>query len=635
MRLSSLLIVTSMFTGAAVLSLVTASFAVSAIEQNSEISVRRTLDEAQMGWAEVQSNGLTVTLSGTAPSEAMRFRAISTTGTVIDATRIIDGMDVVPTLGLVAPRFSAEILRNDSGISVIGLIPASTDREAVLAKLSELAGDLPVADLLETADYTPPEGWEDALGFALNALAVLPRSKISVDSGQIEITAIADSAEEKAALERDLQRRIPPALIMALDIAAPRPVITPFTLRFVLDEQGGRFDACSAQDEEAQERILNAARAAGLTGAARCTIGMGVPTPRWAEAAEKALRAVAELGGGTVTFSDADVALVALEGTSEALFDRVVGELENSLPDVFALFATLPRPENASAEGPPEFTATLSPEGLVQLRGRLSDPALRELADSYAKARFGSASVYTAARVVEGLPLDWPLRVLTGLEALSKLENGVLRVTPDNLSIRGMTHNEEGNAEIARLFSSKLGETETFEIDVAFREPPQPTDVAPSPEICEAGLAEIMSSGQITFEPGSATITASSLDTMNAIADLLTICGDIRLEIQGHTDSQGRESMNEQLSQARAQSVLNELRARRILTTNFIAKGYGETRPIADNSTEEGREENRRIEFRLIRPEPSVPEAEKTLDAVAQDSATSDTGGEGTGDEQN
>jgi OmpA-OmpF porin, OOP family len=49
--------------------------------------------------------------------------------------------------------------------------------------------------------------------------------------------------------------------------------------------------------------------------------------------------------------------------------------------------------------------------------------------------------------------------------------------------------------------------------------------------------------------------------------------------------------------------VLNAIMARRVLTSNLSAKGYGESRPIADNATEEGREANRRIEFRLILPE--------------------------------
>ena len=86
---------------------------------------------------------------------------------------------------------------------------------------------------------------------------------------------------------------------------------------------------------------------------------------------------------------------------------------------------------------------------------------------------------------------------------------------------------------------------------------------------------------------------------LDEIADVLRDCDELSLEIAGHTDSQGREAMNLQLSQSRATAVLMELQRRKVLTTNYIAKGYGELNPIADNNTEEGRETNRRIEFKL------------------------------------
>ena len=112
---------------------------------------------------------------------------------------------------------------------------------------------------------------------------------------------------------------------------------------------------------------------------------------------------------------------------------------------------------------------------------------------------------------------------------------------------------------------------------------------------------------------------------MDEIALVLKTCGDLRLEIQGHTDSQGREEMNLALSQARAESVLNELRARRVLTGSFVAKGYGEATPIAENRTEEGREANRRIEFRLIRPDSAANESETALETLAESSDTEAT----------
>ena len=82
-----------------------------------------------------------------------------------------------------------------------------------------------------------------------------------------------------------------------------------------------------------------------------------MPSPNWARRRDQAIDALHRLGR-IVTFADADITLVAAPGTDQALFDRVVGELENALPDVFALTAKLPKVEDPNA-GPPEFTATL------------------------------------------------------------------------------------------------------------------------------------------------------------------------------------------------------------------------------------------------------------------------------------
>jgi OmpA-OmpF porin, OOP family len=636
MRLSALLTIALTFTAAAIMALVAANFSVKLIEENSEIGVRTALDDSGMTWAEVQANGLQVTLAGTAPTEAIRFRALSTAGSVVDAARVIDEMEVKAQASIAPPRFSAEILRNDSGISIIGLIPVTTDREAVIDRFSAMAGEDNVADLLEAADYPAPRGWEDALAFAITAMEMLPRAKASVDAGLVSITAISDSPAAKVKMEDRLRKASPPGLRVTLDIAAPRPVITPFTLRFEIDEEGARFDACSADTETSRARILEAAAKAGANDTPRCTLGLGVPSPNWAEAVAASISALAELGKGSVSLSDADVTLVAAEGTETVLFDRVVGELETALPDLFALHAKLPETVDPNT-GPIEFTATLSPEGQVQLRGRVGDEGLRELADSYARARFGSESVYTATRIVPGLPGDWGNRVLTGLEALAELSNGAVRITPEMLSISGNTGNPDASTKIAALLGGKLGEGAEYDIAVSYQEKLDPVAGLPTPDECEAEIGEVLRVGKINFEPGSATIDASALGTMDDIAEILKRCGTLQLEIQGYTDSQGREEMNLALSQSRAESVLNELRARRVLTSSFTARGYGEEDPIADNKTEEGREANRRIEFRLIRPDTVDLPEQTTLESVAETGDTADTDDqEGTdGNEQN
>ncbi len=626
MRLPYAIAVALIFVVSAVLSLVAAGLAVTRIEDASELAVRRALDLQGHDWAEVESDGLRVVLTGTAPTEAIRFNALTAAGTEVDTSRVIDEMQVAPTANLAPPRFSAEILRNDSGISLIGLIPTSVDRDALMARLQRLDPDATVSDLLETADYPKPKGWDEAMNYAIEALSGLPRSKISASPGLVRITAIADSQTEKDRLEQQLTRDAPPSLRIGLSISAPRPVITPFTLRYLINEEGGQFDACSAQDEEARDLIVEAAQKAGLAETYTCTIGLGVPSPRWANAAQLSIRALSELGQGSVTLSDADITLVAAQNTNPALFDRVVGELENTLPEVFVLHAVLPEPETDKPTGPIEFSATRSPEGLVQLRGRLGNDTLRDMVDSFARAAFGSEQVHMATRIVPDLPADWSVRVFSGLDALSQLHNGALTVTPDLVELSGISHDPDAKARIAGQLSEQLGEAQDFNLSINYQAPPEPEDALPDPELCEEQIAEVQSASKIAFEPSSATISSDSRDTVNRIADILRECGPIRLEIQGHTDSQGREEMNQQLSQARAQSILNELRGRRIPTSSYSAVGYGETQPIADNGTEEGREENRRIEFVLIRPEP-ITQTETGLEALESGAETSESDG--------
>ena len=111
MRLSALLIIAMTFTAAATVSLVAANFSVTLIEENSEIGVRDALDAKEMTWAEVQADGLQVTLSGTAPDEVARFNALSTAGTIVDAARVIDQMDVTAQAAIAAPKMARLLIK--------------------------------------------------------------------------------------------------------------------------------------------------------------------------------------------------------------------------------------------------------------------------------------------------------------------------------------------------------------------------------------------------------------------------------------------------------------------------------------------------------------------------------------------
>jgi len=102
----------------------------------------------------------------------------------------------------------------------------------------------------------------------------------------------------------------------------------------------------------------------------------------------------------------------------------------------------------------------------------------------------------------------------------------------------------------------------------------------------------------VLFDTGSARIRPESTPTLRDIADALRQHGDLRLRIEGHTDSVGDAGANQRLSEGRAQAVVAYLVEREGIAANRLeAAGMGEEQPVADNATPEGRQQNRRVEL--------------------------------------
>jgi OOP family OmpA-OmpF porin len=568
------------------------------IERRSIEAVNDVLVSEGFAWAEVNADGLQVFLQGTAPDEASRFLAESRAASVVDADRVINHVEIRVIDAPTAPRFSLDMLRNGDGIQIIGLVPGVNGGEEVAAAIEAIADGAEVTDMVETADFPPPDTWISALGYGLRALRELPRSKVTVFADRVEVEAISDSVEQQTQLLADLRQGQPAGVEVVLDISAPRPVFSPFLTRAVLDADGLRIDNCAADTARAQERIIAAARRGGATGEIECPIGLGVPSPSWASAVETGLAALVELGGGTLSFSDTTVTLIAAEGTEQDEFDRVIGELGADLPEVFTLDGLLPESTDARV-GPARFFATLDPEAGVRLRGRLPEGPVGASVEAFAISLFGRERTDLAMRAVPDLPAGWSVRAMAGLRALAALHSGQMTLEPDTLRIRGRTGDQALRAELTRQLSAELGTGADFQLDIVYDEALDPVASLPTAEECVASIVAVQDETKIVFDPGSVEITEEAGRILDRIAEILPNCMHVEMEIGGHTDSQGREEMNLGLSQSRADSVLNGLLARGVLVSNLTARGYGETRPIADNDTEEGRERNRRIEFRL------------------------------------
>ena len=105
----------------------------------------------------------------------------------------------------------------------------------------------------------------------------------------------------------------------------------------------------------------------------------------------------------------------------------------------------------------------------------------------------------------------------------------------------------------------------------------------------------------VYFDTGKSTLKPNSNKTLNDLVDVLKLKSTMVIEIQGHTDNVGDEEANVKLSQARAESVMKYLVSKGIEATRITAKGFGASKPVADNAAEEGRSKNRRTSLKVIK----------------------------------
>jgi len=133
------------------------------------------------------------------------------------------------------------------------------------------------------------------------------------------------------------------------------------------------------------------------------------------------------------------------------------------------------------------------------------------------------------------------------------------------------------------LTATGEGGTRTESVDIEVAEPPK--------------IEARVNLQGVTFGSGNATLTPNAKKVLDGVAEQLLANPKVKIEIQGHTDNQGKPAANQDLSERRAKSVVGYLATKGVSTTRMKAVGYGQDVPIADNKTNEGRELNRRIEM--------------------------------------
>jgi outer membrane protein OmpA-like peptidoglycan-associated protein len=177
-------------------------------------------------------------------------------------------------------------------------------------------------------------------------------------------------------------------------------------------------------------------------------------------------------------------------------------------------------------------------------------------------------------------------------EAGIKIDN--LSISGRNITLAGIVESENVKGRAVKIAKDIWGNNSVYNA-LKVNKLEEPSNV----ELIQKKLDETIELTNIEFETGNTIIKPKSFSILSNVADILIKNPEIAISVNGHTDSKGNPELNTKLSKQRAESVKRHLVKRGVENNRIYINGYGSSRPIADNNTVEGRQKNRRVEFKI------------------------------------
>lgn len=520
-----------------------------------------------------------------------------------------------------------------SQLTFTGNVPNAGVRSEVEAVVRQAYPRLRATDRTEFGDGAPP-GFLGVISASLRELARLEEASATLTDTTLAVEGMATDEITATAVRRALRSALPQNYRLTEQIrfreAPPPPAAPPVPAPLAVSPYTGsaEFDSGRivlvgyAPSDTAKAQIEQSARTRfpGRTIDNRLAIATGAPDG-WQRCFDGGLLGLARLGSGRIALSDRRLDLVA-RTDDEDLVAAVPTDIRGNVQAACDVNARIDYAAPQEPEG--RWSARRDAERVV-LAGEVTSGSTRIALLAQARRQFPNTEVRDDMSVVENRSKTWPRAAEVALASLSEVDVGEAVVLRQVVNVTGEARYEPSIIERVReklrrdLPRGYSGREQITMLRPPVQQPVQtvpraPTPVPPQPVAqplappqpitaagvaCQERLRETARTGVISFDRARALLKGESTQTLDRIAQIARTCPRVKIEIAGHTDSEGTPERNQGLSDRRAQAVRDYLTRGGVDASILTASGYGETRPMVPNDTPENRARNRRIEFNV------------------------------------
>lgn len=593
------------------------------LQANRFISqVQTIVTEAGLNMDNIEIRGQQITLSGEIENQQTRAKLLNELQALPGIQTVVDGLSLQRTI---LPTLSMRAF--GGSLSVQGTLPDEETVKQLVSLLTKRFAN--IENQLEADHNTIAPEWMGKFEKLTPELAALEPLTFSIDGQDINVSGIAADRIKRDSLSLALQTAFGDEYNIHYQVSLPAPVDS---ARLIFKRDGVDVVLQGVLPNQAMvDRIVAAARNKFPATKVQFELSLNsnVSEPGWID---QAVTIIESLSAADPAGLEINNTSVLLNGTVKS--ERLKSELETLAVNAFSGPAKIDNQLVVVAPTKPAEFVLRVQNGFATMTGVLPDKLSERDLLAVSDTVFGPDKVTNRLSAANDVAEpDWLPEAIEKIRALKNVKNMQLTGNQDGVNISDLTlftaqelsdaqtQTTSDNVRIVEAAglegssaSTSADNTGAETLNTAAQAEPVTTDAettasanvaannsASSADIeqLRAGLADI-DVGEIQFAPNSTDLTAGSKAILDSARILLSKYQTAIVEVSGHTDSQGSEKYNLKLSQQRADSVVRYLLDKGVQGSQLVGKGYGESNPVADNSTESGRAANRRIELVVL-----------------------------------